>query len=234
MSINQTAVRHKIDWAMIQAPLDALIPQVELYINCPDPLFFFNAKDKWEAFSQSATEAGFLRNYVSGPLEKIEIVKLVQRLANAAVTASMFDQAFLDLARIIRSRLGMSPIQQSARDTAITNRSDVVSCYLMNWREILDALGMNCNDESRQRVREMNERYSGPIVVGRRGQQPKVEKTKLIEWWNNLEIQWETGNSRTFAQDTVRPQHNYSRGGTVVPGIAGSVKERRTKKKRGT
>jgi hypothetical protein len=105
--------------------------------------------------------------------------------------------------------------------------------YLMDWRDILITLGLTNNDEDKERVRNQNSRYEGPIIFPGQGASPKVDKIKLLEWWNALEIQWETGHSPARdAKPTTDDQYNYSRNGTVVPGISGEVKKRRGQNKK--
>jgi hypothetical protein len=100
--------------------------------------------------------------------------------------------------------------------------------YLTSWREILIGLGFTNNAQDRERVRNLNEQYDGPIVIPKQGAQPKVEHTKLVEWWNGLEAQWTVGhNPGRDAKPTVARQHKYGKGGTVVPDISGGVKKRR-------
>lgn len=100
--------------------------------------------------------------------------------------------------------------------------------YLTKWPEILIALGMKNNNEDRGRVKHANSQYNGPIVIPKQGAQPKVNKAKLIEWWNGLEAQWNTGYQRgRDAKPTADAQHPYGRGGTVAPEISGGVKKRR-------
>lgn len=105
--------------------------------------------------------------------------------------------------------------------------------YLVNWREILIALGLTYSSEDRERVRYANDQYNGPILFPGQGAQPKVNKAKVVEWWNGLEAQWSVGDSRARdSKPTVAAQHNYGKGGVVVPGIAGGVKRRRADRKR--
>jgi hypothetical protein len=100
--------------------------------------------------------------------------------------------------------------------------------YLTNWREILVALGMTNNSEDREKVRNLNQLYHGPIVTPKQGAQPKVDKAKLIAWWNHLDAQFTTGGTRSGnAAATVAAQHDYGAGGTVTPDISGEVKARR-------
>lgn len=104
--------------------------------------------------------------------------------------------------------------------------------YLTSWRAILIALGLKSNDEDREKVRNLNTRYAGPIIFSGQGAQPKVEKSKLIEWWNGLAIQWETGYARgRDAKPTIDDQYDYGREGTVAPEISGGVKKRRKDRK---
>ena len=103
------------------------------------------------------------------------------------------------------------------------------AAYLTNWREILVALDMSNNSEDREKVRNLNDKYGGPILFPGQGVQPKVERTKFIEWWNALEVQWTTrslGQARDVKPNT-ESQYEYGRAGTVVPEISGAVKKRR-------
>jgi hypothetical protein len=100
--------------------------------------------------------------------------------------------------------------------------------YLTNWREILVALGMKSNKEDREKVRNLNVQYGGPIVIPRQGAQPKVDKAKLVAWWNGLEAQWTVGYQRARdAKPTTDAQHPYGRNGTLAPEISGGVRKRR-------
>jgi hypothetical protein len=100
--------------------------------------------------------------------------------------------------------------------------------YLLNWREILDALSLPNNEENRGRVRALAELRGGPISLPRKGGQPKVEKTKLIEWWNDLEHRFDESAQRICDRNaTVETTHNYGRDATVAPEIQGGVKRRR-------
>jgi hypothetical protein len=59
--------------------------------------------------------------------------------------------------------------------------------YLWNWKEILDAVGMNNNTENRRQVRRLNDEFGGPIVVTKSGSKPKaIDKTKLLAWWSRM------------------------------------------------
>jgi hypothetical protein len=102
--------------------------------------------------------------------------------------------------------------------------------YLMNWHEILGALELNHNSENRQRVARLNKskKHPGPIISTGQGGQPKVEKTRLMAWWESLENQFAQSKSRE--DDTAASaanQHPHGREGQVAPDLAGSVKPRR-------
>ena len=96
---------------------------------------------------------------------------------------------------------------------------------LASWGEILEALALKKKD--RQKVARLNGTRNGPIQIGEQGEQPLVDKAKLIEWWNHLAVTTETENRQRDARATARDKYDYSREGTVVPGISGSVKRRR-------
>jgi hypothetical protein len=99
--------------------------------------------------------------------------------------------------------------------------------YLTNWREIMDCLHQINNDEKRRFVTEMNRIYGGPIKLPSRGGQPKVDKAKLLEWWNGLESQWETQGRGENAAGSVEEQYKYGKNETVVPEIRGHVQKRK-------
>jgi len=107
--------------------------------------------------------------------------------------------------------------------------------YLQSWREILDALGMDNNTTEQRRVREANERYSGPIIMPAQGGQPKVVQLELIAWWNGLEDRYradaaERDAALSDSAATVAQQYEQGRGEhseIVVPDIEGHVKRRR-------
>jgi hypothetical protein len=103
--------------------------------------------------------------------------------------------------------------------------------YLLNWREILDALDQKNNSENQRRVRQLNERYDGPIIAGGKGSQPRVSKDKLLHWWNGLEERFmESEQKQADTEATLQARHQYGRDGTVLPDISGHVQNRRGKK----
>jgi hypothetical protein len=100
--------------------------------------------------------------------------------------------------------------------------------YLLSWREILGALELKNNTESKNRVRRMNVQHPGPIPVSGQGKQPRVEKGKLLEWWNGLEDRFEESSAKQADEAaTVEGRYSHGRDGVVVPGIAGAVKKGR-------
>jgi len=100
--------------------------------------------------------------------------------------------------------------------------------YLAGRRDILDALDKKNTTENWRRVTGWNEAYDGPIIVKGGGSQPRVEKTKLIEWYNHLEIVWEgEANQQAGRKADAANQHAYGRSGTAVPDIGGQVKKKR-------
>jgi hypothetical protein len=106
--------------------------------------------------------------------------------------------------------------------------SDSPKQYLTSWRDILVALGMKNSNENREKLRNLNTQYAGPILTPKQGAQPKANRQKLIEWWNNLEAQWTVGHQRARdSKPTAGVQHSYGADGIVAPEISGAVKQRR-------
>jgi hypothetical protein len=103
--------------------------------------------------------------------------------------------------------------------------------YLLNWRDILDALGLTNDEESRRLVRRLNEQHNGPIVTPGQGGQPRVNHHALVEWWNGLEALWRESEQRAAdAKATTEEQYHYAADGEVVPGISGHIKKARSPK----
>jgi hypothetical protein len=116
-------------------------------------------------------------------------------------------------------------------DTAGTGALPPLAHYLMSWREILDALELPNDGESQHRVRALNTQYDGPIILPDKGGQPKVNRDKLLGWWNGLEAKWQDSRQRQVnTQASLQAQHSYGREGTVVPDISGHVQKRRGKR----
>jgi hypothetical protein len=104
--------------------------------------------------------------------------------------------------------------------------------YLASWREILVALGLKNNREDQQKVKKLNKDYSGPIIIPKRGAQPKSDRKTLIERWNGLEEKFhDSQQRRKDAQATAAAQHPFGQKGIVVPGISGGVRKRRRDRK---
>jgi hypothetical protein len=87
---------------------------------------------------------------------------------------------------------------------------------------------MKKNNDNQRNVRNLNNKYDGPIIFPKQGAQPKADKAKLLEWWDGLEQQFlDEQQRKSDAEATVAGQHPYGKDGIVVPGIGGSVKRRR-------
>ena len=60
--------------------------------------------------------------------------------------------------------------------------------WLLNWREIVDALpGREHNETDRNLITKMNRQLNGPIIFQGQGSQPFCNRTKLLDWWNRFE-----------------------------------------------
>jgi hypothetical protein len=100
--------------------------------------------------------------------------------------------------------------------------------YLTSWREILVALGMKDNKEDQEKVKKLNKTYNGPIATPKQGAQPKVDKAKLIKWWNGLDQKFQDSQQRQRdTKATAAAQHPYGQAGVVAPDMGGGVKKRR-------
>lgn len=127
----------------------------------------------------------------------------------------------------------------AARESSAANRAKVVLPQekppgpiqlLFNWSEVLEAVGLKNNSQSRSRVAKLNNTHDGPIILPKRGGQPTVDKAKLLEWWNCLEtLVAEREQKDLNASETVRNQYKHGKESTVIPGIAGHTKRRRGK-----
>jgi hypothetical protein len=103
--------------------------------------------------------------------------------------------------------------------------------YLNTWLDILKTLDLGPrNNADKAFVLRMNEQRDGPIQIGGRGERPMVDKAKLIEWWDKLDLQQaDLEQRRDSRKRTVENSHPYGREGEVVPDIAGGVKKRRSR-----
>lgn len=134
-------------------------------------------------------------------------------------------RAIDEVIRWCEKRLDVSPARA---DPSSAQKSPRPKTYLLNWREILETLSLKNDEETREKVRRLNEMHNGPIVVGGRGQQPKAEKGKLLDWWNDLERRFEKVEQRNRdKQATTESQYKHGRGEIVVPDLRGHVKKRR-------
>ena len=117
---------------------------------------------------------------------------------------------------------------------------------LSGWAEILTALnehiGTNhfkCDVSTQDKIRKLNYEHVGPIIFPPgKGKQPTVCKTLLMNWWDDLQVRHdareiEVASDGEAARIETADTHNYGRTGTVVPGIGGSVKLKRTSRKKG-
>jgi hypothetical protein len=124
-----------------------------------------------------------------------------------------------------------NPPPAAAEGSRVRDERQRPAVYLMNWPQILDALGLKDNQENRERLRRLSEFYDGPIVSGGQGSSPTlINRAVLIAWWNGLEEQHqERAQREKDASATVDEQYQHGRGATVVPGISGEMKKRRRK-----
>lgn len=136
------------------------------------------------------------------------------------------------------------PVGQAATiATAAALNAAVPFVPLTSWAEIIAALNephgkarWKNNERTRDTIRKFNEKHRGPIRLPQgKGMQPEVSKAALLEWWASLESRyqdWKTGERQETKDldDNLSDAHPYGRSGTVLPGVQGSEKKRRTKK----
>jgi hypothetical protein len=97
--------------------------------------------------------------------------------------------------------------------------------YLMNWREIVTAIGRKDCKRDRRLVAAANKRYNGPLIFPEAGGQPKVRRDVFVAWWASLETVWhERQQQRRDTKATVEDQYAHGRDEIVVPDIGGHVR----------
>jgi hypothetical protein len=95
--------------------------------------------------------------------------------------------------------------------------------WLTNWQSIAVALERQNTKSTRQTIRRLNNSFDGPIRLPQQWGQPRVDRAKLIAWWNGLEQMTDERRQRQRdSQATVEEQHPFGRDGMVAPGVSGS------------
>jgi hypothetical protein len=160
-----------------------------------------------------------------------EFIMAAESLADAAHLTSVGEAEAAVEAAAANEALPRADEQQSepAKPTVENANPPAPNQYCLSWRDILDTLDLDNNDDNRNKVRGLHGLHDSPITLGSKGCQPKVNKAKLIEWWNSLERRFQEVAERDRNREaTVAADHNYGRDGVVVPEITGSVNRRRT------
>ncbi len=103
--------------------------------------------------------------------------------------------------------------------------------YLSGWPAMLGAVGLKNNKMDKHRLLSLSELYDGPIPKVGRGKTPRVEKGKLVNWWNGLDEKFQASHAALNDKAaTVEELYQHGRDETVVPGISGHVQKRRSTK----
>lgn len=120
-----------------------------------------------------------------------------------------------------------------AEEGASQNAAVSPTGWIHGWRGIVDALGIEEAMPTeryqvlRRKIAILNRTFHGPIVIGRRGSQPLVERGKLLAWWNGLAEKVRSQSDRQRdAEATAGAQHPYGARGIVAPDLAGEVRYR--------
>jgi hypothetical protein len=120
----------------------------------------------------------------------------------------------------------------ASSDAAARSEDEPPKHYLFGWREILDALGLENGETNKRRVAQLNQLNEGPIIVPGQGSHPRVDKSRLIAWWNSLDSRWEELEQRERdRRATAESRHGFGKDGTVFPEIHGAEKCRRLPKR---
>jgi hypothetical protein len=125
---------------------------------------------------------------------------------------------------------GSQKVEAEAPAFKAGDDQEVAKRYLISWAEILTAIDRKNDEATRGLIRRFSDEHDGPIIFPGQGAQPKVDKKKLIDWWNHLEAVWETQANPNGADETVANSHPYGKTAEVIPEIGGSIKRRREKK----
>jgi len=136
--------------------------------------------------------------------------------------------------------------RQSERDKLGNKPQADTFIPLTSWNDIFAALNephgtpvWKSTAGNRDKIRNLNEQHNGPIIFTEgKGNQPTVAKAALMTWWGGLSDHFDAriDEQKAEAESTefaVGDSHNYGATGTVVPGISGSVKAKRTTGKKG-
>jgi hypothetical protein len=202
-------------------------------------LIYPNWRDTWR-------DSGFVASGWFGDTRRDEVAQALHalftemvRYVESATTQNRKEKYAVRLAEALREYLSLRGCQvtshtppQQATGPVPNGEPPVIADYLQSWRDILDCLKKKNTRTNRDQVRRTNEQCGGPIAFTGKGSQPKVNKAKLIDWWNHLEALWETGGvkRRLDTEATTEARYNYGRDGTVVPNISGHTQKRRGNK----
>lgn len=96
------------------------------------------------------------------------------------------------------------------------------------WKGILTAVGETYSKEAAKALKRMNEKENGPIRKVGRGKPPRVDKARLLAWWDGLTERVDVQDQeRKNARATLSESYEHgTESVTVLPGIAGHAKRR--------
>ncbi len=57
---------------------------------------------------------------------------------------------------------------------------------IFGWKDIIEALDVGYSDSMPPKFTRLNEKTNGPIIIGAKGEPPRVNHDKLLHWWNAL------------------------------------------------
>ena len=81
-----------------------------------------------------------------------------------------------------------SPRQEASTEKRVREETTLEQpkSILHGYKDILAALHIQFTKDQRERVKYANQTQDGPIIVGKRGEKPRVDRRLLVKWWNSL------------------------------------------------
>jgi hypothetical protein len=164
-------------------------------------------------------------------------------VANDTIAARDGRAKFTDTIEYLRCWRQAADLAPTSSKAPNASNSHTPFVPLTSWSEILAALNEphgkvvhRNTDAEKAKIRKLNDEYDGPITFPKqRGKQPRVEKAKLMQWWNTLRERFEAREqareqAAADAAGTTAETYRHGRSAEVVPEIDGHVKKTRKKR----
>jgi hypothetical protein len=109
----------------------------------------------------------------------------------------------------------------------IESPDDIVARELLiGWTEICQTLRRPDpeKESTHKQIKSLNEKYGGPTCIGKKGKSPKVEKLRLIDWWNRLSENFRTEQEESVSEYPDLSTSPYGKTGTTAHDIQGEIR----------